>query len=59
MPCAESQRLLREYEAAVSKWSRLTEKASTMNLRAEAEALRDAAIKAKKAYSDHCIEHGC
>ena len=59
MPCDESLRLLREYEAAVSKWSRLTEYSTTMDLKALAAALRRAAIDAKKAYADHRAAHGC
>jgi hypothetical protein len=57
--CEQSQRLLQEYRDAVSKWSRLTENASILNLRALAEALPQDALDAKKAYSDHRIEHGC
>ena len=58
MPCAESERLLEKYQDAASKWSNVTEKTS-INLIALAEALRQAALDTKKAYSDHRSNHGC
>jgi hypothetical protein len=61
MECEEKGRLLKTYQAAVSEWTRVTEQLNAWpyTLLERARELREAAVKAKIAYSDHKSEHGC
>jgi hypothetical protein len=59
--CEEKGRLLEQYHVAVSEWSQVTEQleAQPHAFIQRAKQLRDVAIKAKAAYIEHKLEHGC
>jgi len=59
MGCKEQRRLLEQYHFAVSEWARVQLNAWPYTPIERAKELRDVAVKAKAACSDHKSEHGC